>query len=93
MAGVTVNKLANGRFDVNCTGFSPEFTGICPYVSTLRFRKRVDGKSIDVVYDDETVLTICAHTDGPLVGVLPVEFLDGVEMTTQTILYNALKIL
>lgn len=93
MAGITVTLLANGRLDANTTGYSDQFTEICPYVSTLRFNKRADGKSITVVYDDNTQLTVCAHTDAPITGVLPIEFLNGVEMTSQTMLYDALKIL
>jgi len=93
MAGITVTLLANGRLDADLTNNAPDFTGICPYLNTLRFRKRIDGKTIDIVYDDNTQLTVCAHTDAPITGVLPVEFLNDVEMTSQTQLYDALKIL
>ncbi len=93
MAGITVTLLANGRLDADLTGYAPNFTGICPYVNTIRLRKRIDGLTIDIVYDDNTQLTVCAHTDAPIAGVLLVEFLNGVEMTSQTMLYDALKIL
>lgn len=93
MAGITVTLLANGRLDTDLTGYSPNFTGICPYLNTVRLRKRIDGKTIDIIYDDNTQLTVCAHTDAPIAGVLPIEILNGVEMTSQTILYDALKVL
>jgi hypothetical protein len=93
MAGITITYLPNGRLKCDTTGFNPNYNGICPYISTLRFRLRTDNKTIDAIYEDSTTLSICAHTDAPIVGVLPVEFIDDVEMTSQTQLYEALIIL
>ena len=93
MAGITVISLANGRLKCNLTGYSNTYTSICPYIVDLRFRKLIDGKIIDVVYLDGTIFQICSHNDSPLPGVIPVETINSVDMTDQTLLYDTLAAL
>lgn len=88
---VTFNT-ANRRLLVDTSGLSADFTGISPNIDSLRFRKRSDGLTIDVVYADNTQLSIVAMPEFlPNSGtLLPVDTIDGVSMLTQTQLYNVL---
>jgi len=89
--GATIELLGNGMLDIDLAGFSPNVDAMCGYKQSIKYNKRTGGAVVQGIIDQDHQLEMCAYTDAPIAGVVPIYTINGVEITTQTLLYNTLK--